>query len=75
MNLSLLVQGLIIGFVLAITGLFSAIYHMEMQTLNRIALIEASVRNIEESVRNLQLRMSHLEQVLINYDHEETEKE
>lgn len=75
MNLSLLVQGLIIGFVLAITGLFSAIYHMEMQTLNRIALIEASVRNIEESVRNLQLRMSHLEQVLINYDHEKTEKE
>jgi len=74
-NLSLLVQGLIIGFVLAITGLFSAIYHMEMQTLNRIALIEASVRNIEESVRNLQLRMSHLEQVLINYDHEKTEKE
>jgi len=74
-NLSLLVQGLIIGFVLAITGLFSAIYHMEMQTLNRIALIEASVRNIEESVRNLQLRMSHLEQVLINYNHESTEKE
>ena len=74
MNLSLLVQGLIIGFVLAITGLFSAIYHMEIQTLDRITLIEASTRNIEESARNLQLRMGHLEQVLINYDHESAEK-
>jgi hypothetical protein len=69
MNTPLLYQGLTIGAVLAIAGLFSAIYHMDVQILNRIALIEASTRTCEESGRQLQIRMSHLEAMLLNYDH------
>ena len=69
MNPPLIYQGLVIGAVLAIAGLFSAIYHMDLQILNRIALIEASVRNTEEGSRNLQIRMSHLESMLLNYAH------
>ena len=69
MNPPLIYQGLTIGAVLAIAGLFSAIYHMDLQILNRIALIEASVRNTEEGSRNLQIRMSNLESMLLKYDH------
>jgi len=63
----------IIGYnvvaVIIVVAMFTSLYHLTYQTGGQLERIEMMVRRTESGTQNIQIRLSHLERILLNYDH------
>jgi len=63
----------IIGYnvvaVIIVVAMFTSLYHLSYNIGVELERIEMMVRRTESGTQNIQIRLSHLERVLLNFDH------
>jgi len=69
MNSNLIIVGYNVVILVIVVAMFTSLYHLTYQTGGQLERIEMMVRRTESGVQNIQIRLSHLERVLLNYDH------
>jgi hypothetical protein len=69
MSKDLPIIGYFIVCAVIIVAMFTSLYHLSYQTGNQLERIEMMVRRTESGTQNIQIRLSHLERVLLNFDH------
>ena len=69
MNKDLPIIGYNVVILLIVVAMFTSLYHLTYQTRIQLEKIEVMTNQIESRTENLQLRLTHLERVLLNFDH------
>ena len=69
MNSYLVIAGYNIVVLVIVVAMFTSLYHLNYNIGNQLEQIEMMSRRTESGTQNIQIRLSHLERILLNYDH------
>ena len=69
MNSNLVIAGYNVVVLIIVVVMFTSLYHLSYNIGVELERIEMMVRRTESGTQNVQIRLSHLERVLLNYDH------
>ena len=69
MNNNLVIVGYNVVILVVVVAMFTSLYHLTYQAGSQLEQIGMVSRRTESGVQNIQIRLSHLERVLLNYDH------
>ena len=69
MNNNLVIVGYNVIVLVIVVAMFTSLYHLTYQTRIQLEKIEVMTNQIESGTQNIQIRLSHLERILLNYDH------
>ena len=75
MNVYLVIAGYNVVVLIIVVAMFTSLYHLNYNIGNQLEQIEMMARRTESGTQNIQIRLSLLERVLLNYDHGEPEPE
>ena len=75
MNSYLVIAGYNVVVLIIVVAMFTSLYHLNYNIGNQLEQIEMMSRRTESGTQNIQIRLSLLERVLLNYDHAEPEPE
>ena len=73
MNVYLVIAGYNVVVLIIVVAMFTSLYHLNYNIGNQLEQIEMMSRRTESGTQNIQIRLSLLERVLLNYDHGEPE--
>ena len=74
MNSYLVIAGYNVAVLIIVVAMFTSLYHLTYNVGTQLEQIEMMSRRTESGTQNIQIRLSLLERVLLNYDHGEPEK-
>ena len=69
MNNNLVIVGYNVVILVIVVAMFTSLYHLSYQAGNQLEKVEMMARRTESGTQNIQIRLSHLERILLNYDH------
>jgi hypothetical protein len=75
MNNNLVIVGYNVVVLVIVVAMFTSLYHLNYNIGTQLETIEMMSRRTESGVANIQIRLSMLERVLLNYDHGKPEPE
>ena len=75
MNVYLVIAGYNVVVLIIVVAMFTSLYHLTYNVGTQLEQIEMMSRRTESGTQNIQIRLSLLERVLLNYDHAEPEPE
>ena len=75
MNSYLVIAGYNVVVLIIVVAMFTSLYHLTYNVGTQLEQIEMMSRRTESGTQNIQIRLSLLERVLLNYDHAEPEPE
>ena len=75
MNSYLVIAGYNVAVLIIVVAMFTSLYHLTYNVGTQLEQIEMMSRRTESGTQNIQIRLSLLERVLLNYDHAEPEPE
>jgi hypothetical protein len=74
-NSYLVIAGYNVAVLIIVVAMFTSLYHLTYNVGTQLEQIEMMSRRTESGTQNIQIRLSLLERVLLNYDHAEPEPE
>ena len=69
MNSNLVIVGYNVVVLVIVVAMFTSLYHLSYQAGTQLEKVEMMSRRTESGTQNIQIRLSHLERILLNYDH------